>query len=84
MAKYDSLKQFLQGQQGQTITMSFDDVAEIVFGLPRSAYSYGEWWNNETSGSHVQSHAWMAAGWKVDSVSLSRRMVTFHRLTDPD
>ena len=43
MAKYDPLKQFLQRQTGQTITMSFKDVAEIVFGLPRSAYSYREW-----------------------------------------
>ena len=79
MAKYDPLKQFLLQQTGATITMSFQDVAEIVGGLPSSAYRHQAWWENEAVGSHVQAVAWVAAGWRVDSFSLSRRVVTFRR-----
>ena len=79
MAKYDPLKQFLLQQTGPTITMAFEDVAEVVGGLPSSAYRYQALWANEAGGSHVQAEAWVAASWRVDSFSLSRRVVTFRR-----
>jgi hypothetical protein len=77
VAKYDALKLFLFRQKGTSLTMSFADVSEIAGGLPNSAFNYREWWSNEPAGGHVQAHAWMAAGWSVDSVNLSSRVVTF-------
>ena len=79
MAKYDPLKEFLQRQSGPTITMSFADVGELVGGLPNSAFRHQAWWANERGGGHVQARAWLAAGWKVDSVNQSHRTVTFRR-----
>ncbi|MEV6637072.1 hypothetical protein AB0M54_40685 [Actinoplanes sp. NPDC051470] len=45
--------------------------------LPRSAFRYQAWWSNEIGGNHVQAHAWMNAGWRVDGVDLARQEVTF-------
>lgn len=76
MAKYDPLKEFLQRQPGPTITMSLEDVAELVGGLPYSAYRYREWWAN---GGHVQARTWTDAGWSVGSVNLRLRRVVFRQ-----
>jgi hypothetical protein len=59
--------------------MSFEEVADLVGGLPASAFKYREWWANEQSGSHVQARAWAEAGWRVSEVSLSRQTVMFER-----
>jgi len=62
------------------ITLSFAKVEDIINdNLPYSAREYTVWWNNEQEGSHVQSHAWMNADWKVDSVDLVREFVKMVR-----
>ena len=80
MAKYDSLKEFLEKERGSAIKMSFRDVDELVEGLPSSAYRRREWWANERDGRHVQARAWMSAGWSVDSVNLQESHVVFRRV----
>lgn len=57
--------------------MSFDEIADLVGGLPNSAYRYRAWWANEHDGRHVQAKAWRGAGYVVDSVDLDGRAVTF-------
>lgn len=79
MAKYDPLKAFLQRQPGPAITMSFADVADLVGGLPNSAYRHPAWWANDSSGGHTHANAWLAAGWVVDSFNQTRRTVSFKR-----
>ena len=57
--------------------MSFSQIEEISqFNLPQSAYIYRPWWANDSS--HVQAQdGWLKAGWKVDSINLSSKQVTF-------
>ncbi len=43
----------------------------IVGGLPASARRYSAWWSNEREGTQVQAHAWMDAGWRVETSTLS-------------
>ena len=80
MAKYDPLREYLCGNGGRRIGMSFDQIARLVDGLPRSAYEYEAWWSNELQPrTHVQKHAWMAAGYEVERFNLATKTVTFRR-----
>ena len=75
--KYEPLREHLATakQRGQqTVDMDFDQVADLVGGLPASAYNLRQWWAND---SKVEAQAWRAAGWHVDAVSLDRRRVRF-------
>jgi hypothetical protein len=75
VAKYDPLREHLCLTGERSVTLSFVGIDEIVGGLPRSAGEYREWWANDDH--HVQARAWRAAGYKVDSVDLSRCTVRF-------
>jgi len=62
------------------ITLPFEKIEEIIDDkLPYSARNYRAWWSNEQNGQHVHAHAWMNAGWKVDSVDLVRESVRLVR-----
>lgn len=78
MSKYDSLHSYLKAQTSPC-RMSFAEINRIVGGLPASATSYRQWWENETNGSHVQARSWMNAGFRVIEVDLGR-CVTFERI----
>ena len=81
MNKYDPLQNYLSNQYSDCIKISFDQIADLVDGLPPTAYSTEQWWANEKNEStrHVQSRAWVANGWKakadlgVKSVEFTRR-----------
>lgn len=80
MAKYDALKRHLLGQPGDRVRMTFDEIADLVGGLPDSAFRHQAWWANERGGSHVQARAWMNAGFAAEALNQERRLVTFRRL----
>jgi hypothetical protein len=58
------------------VELPFADIAEVVGGLPNSAYGLRQWWAN---GSLVQAAAWRQAGWHVEQVNLDRQWVRFAR-----
>ncbi|WP_443623140.1 DUF7662 domain-containing protein [Cellulomonas fulva] len=77
MAKYDPLRVELEGAaaRGQTsLEMTFEQVGQLVGGLPESASQFRQWWAND---SKVEARAWRAAGWHVAWVSLDHRRVRF-------
>lgn len=80
MGKYTPLQTYLEGQPAdrESLSMSFSHIAELVEGLPPSAYTLPNWWANN---SHPQALAWREAGWHVDSVAVhtERGRVTFAR-----
>lgn len=80
MHKYAPLAEFLASRPiGQsTVTVSFDQVAELVGGLPPSAYEYRQWWAND---SKSEARAWRSVGWHVDrhGVDFGARTVRFAR-----
>lgn len=81
MGKYDPLAQYLRNHPENTLTLSFLELEQILgFSLPSSAYTYRQWWQN---GGHSQSDAWMHSGFLVDTVSFSRKTVTFCRKGAP-
>ncbi len=79
MAKYDPLQERLSRAGGETLTLRFNQIDELVQTLPRSARQYPAWWANETGQGHVQARAWMDARWMVDRVDFHSEHVTFRR-----
>ncbi len=74
--KYDPLRLFLNGRTDSRVEMTFDDIANLVGGLPISAFKHKPWWANDVS--HVQASAWMHSGY-VASLNLERRRIVFHK-----
>lgn len=79
-SKYDRLKQWLQQQQGQTISVEFEGIERIIgTSLPPSARTTRNWWAND-SVSRVQSIAWLSAGWRIINVNFTEQSATFQRI----
>jgi hypothetical protein len=57
-----------------SIQLRFADLAELVGGLPTSAYRRRGWWAN---GYLVQAVSWRSAGWRVSKVDLVEEWVRF-------
>jgi hypothetical protein len=75
MAKYDPLRAYLSQHQG-SITLTFDEIGEMVGGLPRSADKWAViWWADDAT--HVQAHAWLDIGRSIVAVDAAARTVTF-------
>lgn len=80
VAKYDGLARYLRGVPGERAVLNFEQVAALVpGGLPPSAYRHPAWWANQADGAHVHAQAWLDAGWRVASLDLPGRVVTFAR-----
>jgi len=77
MGKYDPLRDYLAKlMQAGPVTLSFADIERLVSGLPNSARIHRTWWAND---SKSEARAWRAAGWHVESVSLTAERVVFVR-----
>jgi hypothetical protein len=78
--KYGPLRERLSGADGARIRMTFKEVADLVGGLPESAYRHRAWWGN--NGGTAGAKAWMDAGWRVESVNQAAGEVVFTRAAD--
>lgn len=79
MSKYDPLAQYLRRLTTSSVTLTFREVDAIVGGLPASARTDRTWWGNTTNRTRTQAHAWMGAGWLVDTVNFTANQVTFRK-----
>ena len=83
MSKYDPLRIYLKNAANDMteVTLTFQQIERILDdSLPRSAREYREWWDNtSTETRHVQTKAWLASGWKVDTVDQKQEWVRFRR-----
>src|SRR5665213_347072 len=62
-SKYDALRDYLNVQAAQTVTLTFRQIEKILgFALPDSARRHAAWWAN---GGHAYSKAWTSGGWKA-------------------
>lgn len=79
MSKYEPLNQFLGRLQADYWRPTFLELERILdFKLPAAARKSAGWWEKDV-GSGRHAHAWVDAGWKVDSVDMERERVTFVR-----
>ena len=78
MGKYDPLRELLRINGAPSFMLSFDEIEKAIGGaLPASAREHQAWWSNEAGGRHVQSNAWMDAGYRVERVDQIARHVRF-------
>jgi len=84
VSKYDPLGDFLTNTRSniKENTLTFSQIEKILgFQLPYSAYHHRAWWANPSSATdHPYAQAWLAAGWKVESVKQSEKWVRFERI----
>jgi len=75
--KYHALKEYLKSKSKvETVTLSYEEIEIIIAAkLPKSAYTYAEWWAN---GGHSQAQAWLDVGWKVSKVQLGKNIQFCH------
>lgn len=65
----------------QTCIMPFEEIERLLNEkLPSSAYQYRAWWANDPS--KPQAAAWLAQGWKAQSLSMSEKRLMFVRTDD--
>ena len=82
--KYKPLQDWLKKQptSKKQIVLSFQQIESILSSkMPASASDHEWWWSNEGENTrHPQSVAWFKAGWKVESLDLKNKAVTFKRV----
>ncbi|GAA1457754.1 hypothetical protein GCM10009603_08960 [Nocardiopsis exhalans] len=79
-ATYARLTEFLRGSTRDVVTVAWDELDEVVGGLPASAVNhYPQWWHGDRS----HTRAWRRAGYELESVS-PEHSVTFRRKGEPD
>jgi len=77
--KYDNLRAWLEVEcvGRKEVQLDFDEIEQLIGEeLPRAAGIYRSWWENDPN-SHVQSRAWMIAGWSVANVDFENKAVLF-------
>jgi DNA-binding XRE family transcriptional regulator len=77
--KYYPLYNQLKESGKDELTISFSAIEGLLNArLPKSARTQRAWWSNRSQGA-VQSTAWMAAGFLVESLDLEAQQVTFRK-----
>jgi len=80
--KYTPLEKYLRDlpPSQDEVTLTFERIEQILNeSLPLPAHEEGAWWGNQKQGTHVETIAWMNAGWMVDIVDLKEKWVRFVR-----
>lgn len=77
MSKYHPLRDHLRRAGPAAVEMGFDEIDQLVGGLPSSARHHRAWWANESDGAHVQARAWLDSGRRVEVVDPERGRVRF-------
>ena len=80
MTKYAPLRDFLDHQPTDRVSLDFGKVEEVLGApLPRSAFEHQAWWANNPEG-HSHCRAWHDAGWRTRNLDLPRRTVEFVKM----
>jgi hypothetical protein len=81
-SKYDPLEKHLKKLNRQSISMSFDEIQDVVgCKLPPSAFKHRPWWSNNPSNS-VITYAWLKAGYKTADVDMANRRLVFRKTNE--
>lgn len=77
--KYAALHAWLLEQPAtkERLQLTFEQLERLLGeSLPDSAKTHRAWWADDAAG-HVQTRAWLRAGWKVEDVDFSANQVVF-------
>ncbi|MED1601720.1 hypothetical protein [Alkalihalophilus marmarensis] len=81
--KYLPLFIYLNRQTNSSITMSFEEIEDILQApLPASAYQYSAWWSNSQD-AHSHTFSWLEAGFAVHHVTFGET-IQFKRIKEKE
>jgi hypothetical protein len=76
--RYEPLTVYLKSQDASSVTVTFDQLADILgFRLPAAASNHAEWW--QEGSSHPQARGWRDAGWSFVRTDRRAQTVTFRK-----
>ena len=82
MGKYEKLHDYLSDSDESEVSLSFEQIGQLVGGLPNSAYNPKySWWANEHSPRRVHASAWRSAGYEA-TADWGEESVVFRRSAD--
>ena len=77
LLEYRRLAAHLAARTERTTTLTFWEIETIVGGtLPIDAYESRRWWTKPGS---APARPWLDAGWRVESIDVLGRVITFAR-----
>ena len=80
MGKYDQLGHYLLTTRQAKVDLTFSQIESILgFALPKSAYTYSEWWSN-TGHSHADS--WVKAGYLTKDIRVHSHIMHFVKASE--
>ena len=82
MNKYDPLLRYLSEQKSTKVILSLSEIETIINDeLPKSPYSYPQWWSNSRTEAHSYCRAWLDAEYHTVGIkdSLEKKIITFEK-----
>lgn len=77
-SRYDPLTRYLKGLDASSVTLTFDQLQDILgFKLPAAAANHAQWW--QASGTQPQARGWRDAGWSFVRADRRDQSVTFRK-----
>jgi hypothetical protein len=81
VGKYSPLRNFLAGQDGDHVPMTFAEIEKVLdLKLPASK-RYPAWWSNNPS-NNPMTREWLEAGFETESVNISAEKLVFRRVRE--
>jgi len=75
--KYAALTAYLISLESTAVELTFNQVDEIVSGLPPTAFNHSAYWSNHPS--HPPAVAWLAAGWEQERLDFTGGRIWLRR-----
>lgn len=78
--KYDALTHYLKDNGGKQVTLTFSQMDVLLFpktGLPYTARTERDWWNNYYRHSENGAYGWLSADYEVLEVNFPKEYVVF-------
>jgi hypothetical protein len=80
--KYGALGEYLRGQRGDAVALSFAEIERIIgSALPPNSQNSPAWWSN-APGNNVMTKVWLDAGFKSEKVDTKSRALVFRRVAN--
>ena len=80
MGKYSALRAFLETQVKDRISMSFEDIEQLLGGTLPASKKYPAWWSNNPS-NNPMTKEWLAAGFETGEVDVASGKLVFSRVS---
>lgn len=83
MGRYEPLRSFLAGQQGDTVPVTFQQIEQVLGAALPNSKRYPAWWSNNPS-NNPMTKVWLAAGFVTEQVDTTREQLVFRRTAASD